>query len=329
MRTPLSVLSLASISAEGTIASAFRNVVDFAKAAERSGYQRFWIAEHHNIQGVASSATAVLIGHVAQQTSTIRVGSGGVMLPNHAPLMVAEAFGTLETLYPGRIDLGLGRAPGTDPLTTRALRRETKMTGREFPDLVEELQLFLAPAEPGQGIQAIPGAGLDIPIWILGSSLWSADFAASAGLPYAFAAHFAPADLMDALEIYRSRFKPSRALSKPRVMVCIPVVAAPTDEEANFLVTTTYQRILGLITGRRPPASPPPVKSMDLLWTTREKAGVESFLAELIVGGPETVRRNLLAFQERTKADEIMVHTELHQKADTIRSLEITAQAWA
>ena len=329
MRTPLSVLSLASISAEGTIASAFKNVVDFAQAAERFGYHRFWIAEHHNIQGVASSATAILIGHVAQKTSSIRVGSGGVMLPNHAPLMVAEAFGTLETLYPNRIDLGLGRAPGTDPLTTRALRRETKMTGREFPDLVEELQLFLAPAQPGQGIQAIPGAGLDIPLWILGSSLWSADFAASVGLPYAFAAHFAPADLMDALEIYRSRFKPSSTLSKPKVMVCIPVVAAPTDEEANFLVTTTYQRILGLITGRRPPASPPPVKSMDLLWTTREKAGVESFLAELIVGGPETVRRNLLAFQERTKADEIMVHTELHQKVDTIRSLEITAQAWA
>lgn len=323
---PLSALSLAPISSEGTVSAAFKNLVQVAQAVERFGYKRIWIAEHHNIPGVASSATSVLIGHVAQLTSKIRVGSGGVMLPNHAPLIVAETFGTLATLYPDRIDLGLGRAPGTDPMTTRALRRDLKSTGHDFPELVEELQHYFDPLEYPQKIQAIPGNGIDVPIWILGSSLFSADFAARKGLPYVFAAHFAPGDLMEALELYRHRFVPSAALTKPYVMVCIPVVAAPTDEEAAYLATTVQQKILGLITRKYPRQSPPPVKDMDTLWSPAEKEGVTSFLREMIVGGPETLRTKLKAFVNRTGVDEIMVHTDLHRIEDVVRSYEIVSQ---
>jgi luciferase family oxidoreductase group 1 len=329
MRVPLSVLSLAAITSEGTVTAALKNATEVAQAAERLGYKRFWIAEHHNIPGVASSATAVLIGHIAQLTSKIRVGSGGVMLPNHAPLIVAENFGTLATLYPGRIDLGLGRAPGTDPLTTRALRRDSKSTGNDFPDLVEELLAFLEPAQPGQRIQAIPGAGVAVPVWILGSSLFSAHMAAQMGLPYSFAAHFAPAELMDALEVYRREFTPSPYLSEPLTMACVPVIAAPTDDEARFLATSTQQKILGLIGGRRPPSSPAPVESMDSIWDSAQKSAVDSFLKELIVGGPEIVRAGLEAFQKKTKVDEIMIHTDMYQKADVIRSFEIVSKIWA
>lgn len=327
-KTHLSVLSLAAISSEGTIASAFENMVRIAQAAEKFGYERFWIAEHHNIPSVTSAATAVLIGHVAQLTSKIRVGSGGIMLPNHAPLIVAENFGTLATLYPGRIDLGLGRAPGTDPLTSRALRRDLKTNGEDFPDLVEELEAFLAPAVSGQRIRAVPGAGIDVPLWILGSSLFSADFAARKGLPYAFAAHFAPRDLMDAVQIYRSRFVPSVKHPEPYMIVCVPVIAAPTDKEAAFLSTTAQQKILGLITGRFPAASPAPVEIMEG-WSPQEEAGVKAFLRESIVGGPDMVREKLQALVERTGANEIMVHSDFHRVDDAIRSYQIVSEVFA
>jgi luciferase family oxidoreductase group 1 len=325
---PLSVLSLAAISSEGTVSSALKNVVEIAQAVEKFGYKRFWLAEHHNIPGVASSTTPVLIGHVAQQTSSLRVGSGGIMLPNHAPLIVAENFGTLGTLYPGRIDLGLGRAPGTDPLTARALRRDLKSTSIDFPELIEEVQAFLAPSVPGQTIRAIPGAGVEVPIWILGSSLFSADLAARMGLPYSFAAHFAPTELMDALEIYRTRFVPSSSLEKPYAMICLPVIAAATDEEARYLATSTQQKILGLISRRYPSSSPAPVDSMDGIWNEPQREAVNSFLKELIVGGPETVRLKLEAFVERTQADELMIHTDMYRKEDVIRSFEIVSQVW-
>lgn len=327
-RVPLSVLSLGPVMSDGTVAGAFKNVETIAKAAEQLGYQRFWIAEHHSLPGVTTAATPILIGHVAGVTSKMRIGSGGIMLPNHAPLVVAETFGTLSTLYPGRIDLGLGRAPGTDQLTSRALRRDLKFTGNDFPDLVEELQAFFAPAVPGQKIQAVPGAGIDVPLWILGSSLWSADYAASKGLPYAFAAHFAPAQLMEAIEIYRSRFQPSDVLQKPYMMVCLPIIAADTDAQAEYLATTAKQKILGLITGRYPTSAPAPVDNMELLWGSREKHAVESFLGELIVGGPETVKRKLEEVVARTGADEIMINTDMYRTEDAVHSFEVVKQAW-
>jgi len=327
-RRPLSVLSLAPVSSEGTLSSALENLVAVARAIEKRGYTRLWIAEHHNMPGLASAATPVLVGHVAGKTQTLRVGSGGMMLPNHAPIVVAETFGTLATLYPGRIDLGLGRAPGTDPLTARALRRGLQTTGDDFPQLVEELQAYLAPAEPGQSVQAVPGAGADVPLWILGSSLFSAGFAGRMGLPYVFAAHFAPGDLLAAVELYRREFAPSAALAKPYTIVCVSVVAAPSDEEARHLATSPQQKILGLITGRLPRSSPAPVKNMDALWSEREKAAVGRFLAEAIVGGPQRVRTGLASLIERTGADEIMIHTDLHSIADVVRSYEIVADAW-
>lgn len=248
------------------------------------------------------------------------------MLPNHAPLIVAETFGTLATLFPGRIDLGLGRAPGTDPLTARALRWNLKTTGHDFPELVEELQSYFKPEHPDQKIRAVPGTGVEVPIWILGSSLFSADYAANKGLPYVFAAHFAPADLIVALEIYRARFKPSATLKKPYVMVCIPVVAAPSDSEAQYLATSVQQKILGLIRRNYPPSTPEPVEDMDSLWSPPEKEAVQNFLREMIVGGPETLRTQLSAFQNRTNCDEIMIHTDLYRIQDTLRSFEILSQ---
>jgi luciferase family oxidoreductase group 1 len=326
---PLSVLSLGPVMSDGTIAGAFKNIETIAQATEKLGYKRFWIAEHHSLPGVTTAATPVVIGHIAGLTSTMRVGSGGIMLPNHAPLVVAETFGTLATLYPGRIDLGLGRAPGTDPLTSRALRRDLKFTGNDFPDLVEELQAFFNPVVPGQKIMAVPGAGIDVPLWILGSSLWSADYAASKGLPYAFAAHFAPAQLMEAIEIYRSRFQPSDVLEKPFMMVCLPVIAADTDIKAEYLSTTVKQKILGLVTGRYPTKAPAPVDNMDILWGLREKNAVESFLSELIVGGPQTVKQKLEEFVKRTGADELMIQTDVYQTEDAVRSFEIIKSVWS
>ncbi|MFN7197288.1 MAG: LLM class flavin-dependent oxidoreductase, partial [Hylemonella sp.] len=247
----LSMLDLVAVREGGTVADALAIALRTARHVEQLGFTRYWLAEHHNMPGIASSATAVLVGHIAGGTQRIRVGSGGVMLPNHAPLVVAEAFGTLAELYPGRIDLGLGRAPGTDPLTMRALRRDRVETEEDFPRDVAELQRLLGPVQPGQRVIAMPGAGTGVPIWLLGSSLYSAQLAAERGLPYAFASHFAPRYLLQALELYRSRFRPSEALARPYVAIGVPLIAAPTDEEAEYLASSVYQRVLGILTNRR------------------------------------------------------------------------------
>jgi luciferase family oxidoreductase group 1 len=274
---PFSVLDLAPVKEGGTISDSFRETLDLAGRAEQWGYRRFWLAEHHNIAGIASAATAVLIGYVAGGTKTIRVGSGGVMLPNHAPLVIAEQFGTLETLYPGRIDLGIGRAPGTDQLTVRALRRHLSNVDEDFPRDVAELLSYFAPAREGQMVRAVPGEGLRVPVWLLGSSLYSAQLAALLGLPFAFASHFAPDYLLQALEIYRSEFRPSEALSTPYAMPCVNVFAADTDSEARRLFTSIQQAFINL-RRNRPGLLPPPVDSMEGRWSAFERAGVEHAL---------------------------------------------------
>jgi len=323
---PFSVLDLSPIIAGGDAALAFRNTLDLARHAERWGFRRYWLAEHHNMRGIASAATAVVIGHVAGGTSTIRVGSGGVMLPNHAPLVIAEQFGTLESLYPGRIDLGLGRAPGTDQATARALRRTLAGGGDNFPQDVLELQAYFRPAEPGQAVQAVPGAGLNVPIWLLGSSLFSAQLAAVLGLPFAFASHFAPDHLHDALAIYRGRFKPSAQLDRPHVMVGANVFAAATDAEARRHFTSLQQAFVNLRRGR-PGQLPPPVDSTDGLWSAMEQAGLEHSLRYAVVGAPETVRRGLAAFIAETAADEVMVTAQMFDHAARLRSFAIVAEA--
>ena len=281
---PLSVLDLAPVRQGGTVAAALNNSLDLARHVEKLGYNRFWVAEHHNMPGIASSATAVLIGYLAGGTSTIRVGSGGVMLPNHAPLVIAEQFGTLEALYPGRIDLGLGRAPGSDPMTMRALRRDLTDDDNAFPQNVQELLALLAPAAEGQKLRAVPGEGSNVPVWLLGSSTFSAQLSALLGLPFSFASHFAPQRLMEALETYRHFFRPSEYLEKPYVMVGLPVIAAETDEEANYQVTTQYQRLVNLVRGQ-PTILMPPVESMEGRWEPREEAYVRSHLGVAIIGG--------------------------------------------
>lgn len=322
---PFSVLDLAPILAGSDAAQAFRNTLDLAQHAERWGYHRYWLAEHHNMPGVASAATAVVIGYVAAGTSTIRVGSGGVMLPNHAPLVIAEQFGTLESLYLGRIDLGLGRAPGTDMLTARALRRSNLGSGDSFPSDVQELQAYFRAAVPGQAIRAVPGAGLNISIWLLGSSLFSAQLAAALGLPFAFASHFAPDFLLDAITVYRDQFQPSEALAQPHVMPCITVIAAETDTEAQRLVTSLQQQFVNLRRGRPGPLQPP-VDTMEGRWTPTEQAGVEHALRYALVGSPETVRHGLAAFIALTNADELMVTAQVFDHAARLRSFEILAE---
>jgi luciferase family oxidoreductase group 1 len=322
---PLSVLDLAPIVAGGTAADAFRNTLDLARHAERLGYRRYWLAEHHNMPGVASAATAVVIGFVAGGTSTIRVGAGGVMLPNHSPLVVAEQFGTLESLYPGRIDLGLGRAPGTDANTARALRRSGDLDADSFPDDVMELQAYFRDVAAGQRIRAVPGAGLNVPIWLLGSSLFSAQLAAALGLPFAFASHFAPDLLMQALELYRAQFKPSESLAHPYTMAGVAVFAAETDDQARRLFTSLQQQFINLRRGRPGPVQPP-VDSMDGLWTPAEQAGVERSLAYAIVGSRETVARGLDQFVAQTRADEVMVTAQIYDHAARVRSYEIVAE---
>jgi luciferase family oxidoreductase group 1 len=297
----LSVLDLAGVREGGTIAESFRNTVALAQNVERWGYRRFWLAEHHNIAGISSAATAVLIGHVAGATKTIRVGSGGIMLPNHAPLIIAEQFGTLETLYPGRIDLGLGRAAGCDPMTAHVIARDPH-AGDRFPELVQELMGYLGPALPHQRIQAIPGTGTQVPLWLLGSSTFSAQLAAFLGLPFAFAGQFAPRMLFEAIELYRERFKPSGTLSQPYVMIGLPVIAAETDEQAEHLATSARQRILRLIRGH-PIFTPPPVASMKDLWNPEEQRAVESHLAAAVIGGPATVGQKLRDFLQATEAN--------------------------
>ncbi len=321
---PFSVLDLAPIVVGGSASDAFRNTLDLARHAERLGYRRYWLAEHHNMPGVASAATSVVIGFVAGGTSTIRVGAGGVMLPNHAPLVIAEQFGTLESLYPGRIDLGLGRAPGTDPNTARALRRG-ELDADTFPDDVVELQKYFRPVAAGQSIRAVPGAGLNVPIWLLGSSLFSAQLAAALGLPFAFASHFAPDHLMAALEIYRRQFRPSQSLAQPYAMVGLSVFAAESDREARRLFTSLQQQFVNLRRGRPGPLHPP-VETTEGLWTAAEQAGVDHSLAYAVVGAPESVRRGLAAFIAQTGADELMVTAQIFAHAARVRSFEIVAE---
>ena len=324
---PLSILDLAPIVEGSDAATALRNSLDLARHAEAWGYRRYWVAEHHNMDGVASSATAVLVGHIAGGTKTIRVGSGGVMLPNHAPLVVAEQFGTLATLYPGRIDLGLGRAPGTDRLTMRALRRHLTNEDEEgFPRDVQELQAYLGDGSAEQAVRAIPGIGTHVPIWLLGSSLYSAQLAAWLGLPFAFASHFAPDLLLQALEVYRSGFRPSADWPRPHAMVGVNVVAADTDEAATGLFTSIQQRFLGMQRGRRGPL-PKPIDpaAMEALWTPQEKAGVQRMLAATAVGSPQTVQHQLDAIILRTQADELIVAGAIHSHTARLRSYELLA----
>jgi len=329
MTTPkLSMLDLVAVREGATVAQALDIAVRTARRAEALGFTRYWLAEHHNMPGIASSATAVLVGHIAGATNRIRVGSGGVMLPNHAPLVVAEAFGTLATLYPGRIDLGLGRAPGTDRVTMRALRRDRIESEEDFPRDVSELQRLLGPAQPGQAITAVPGAGTEVPIWLLGSSLFSARLAAHKGLPYAFASHFAPRLLQAALAVYRQEFRPSRVLAQPWVMVGVPVIAAPTDAEAEYLASSTYQRVLGIITGRSGLLAPPVHDFMAQLGEA-ERMAIADFLALAVIGGPDTVRAGLAAIHEATQADEFMMVCDIFDADLRLRSLDITAQAMA
>ncbi len=322
---PFSVLDLSPIVQGGTAADAFQRSRELAQHAERLGYRRFWLAEHHNMPGIASAATAVVIGHVAAGTSTIRVGSGGVMLPNHAPLVIAEQFGTLASLFPGRIDLGLGRAPGTDQVTARALRRGRMDSADTFPQDVVELQAYFRPVAADQTVQAVPGAGLEVPVWLLGSSLFSARVAAALGLPFAFASHFAPDLLLEALAAYRREFRPSRELAEPYAMACIGVVAAETTPEAQRLFTSLQQSFVNLRRGT-PGLLPPPVDDIEKVATRTELAGVGQAFSESVVGSPERVRRGIEAFLARTRVDELMITAAIFEHAARLRSFEIVAR---
>ena len=323
---PLSVLDLSPVPDGGTPATALRNSLDLARHAERLGFRRYWVAEHHNMPGIASAATALVIGQIAAATSTIRVGAGGIMLPNHPPLVVAEQFGTLESLFPGRIDLGLGRAPGTDLQTTRALRREALGAADRFPEDVRELQAYFRPPAPGQAVRAVPGAGLEVPIWLLGSSLFSAQLAAELGLPFAFASHFAPELMFAAMDVYRREFRPSADRQRPWVMLGVNVYAADTDAEAQRLFTSVQQAFVNLQRGRPGPL-PPPVDSMDGLLTEAEAAALERRLACSVVGSPVTVRQGVEDLARITGADELIATAMMHDHAARVRSFEILAGA--
>jgi luciferase family oxidoreductase group 1 len=323
---PLSILDLSPIQAGGTAADALRRTRDLAQHAERWGYHRYWVAEHHGMPGIASAATAIVIADIAGATSTMRVGSGGIMLPNHAPLVIAEQFGTLESLYPGRIDLGLGRAPGASQVVARALRRSLQNDGDDFPEQLAELRSYFQPREGRTGVRAIPGEGLHIPIWLLGSSDYSAQLAGYLGLPFAFAGQFSPAYLQAALTLYRQRFTPSDVLDKPYVMVGVNVFAADTNEEARRLSTSHQQMHLNLIRGT-PGQMPPPVDSMEGRWLPHEQASVESTLRASIIGDPDTVRQGLQAFVDSTRADELIINSMMFDHAARLRSYEIIAQA--
>ncbi|NQD91483.1 LLM class flavin-dependent oxidoreductase [Pseudomonas sp. CrR25] len=324
-QTRISTLDLAPIRDDGSPAQALGNSLRLAQHVERLGFTRFWVAEHHNMDGIASSATAVLLGYLAAGTSRIRLGSGGVMLPNHAPLVVAEQFGTLATLYPGRIDLGLGRAPGADHFTARALRRERSGSADDFPQDVEELQRYLGPRTPQQQVIAVPGCDTQVPIWLLGSSLFSAQLAGEKGLPYAFASHFAPRFMHEALSIYRNHFKPSAALDKPYVMLGVPLLLADSDEQADYLATSAYQRILALVRGQSL-VQRPPVASMAGLWQPHEQEAVGSFLGLAAIGGPQKVRARLEVLLEQTGADELIFTCDLYDFADRLHAFELLAE---
>jgi luciferase family oxidoreductase group 1 len=322
---PFSILDLAPVTAGSDAAQAFRNTLDLAQLGEKLGYQRYWLAEHHNMPGIASAATAVLIGHVAGGTSTIRVGAGGIMLPNHAPLQVAEAFGTLASLYPGRIDLGLGRAPGTDQPTAKALRRYFD-SADAFPQDVLELLAYFEPTVPGQLVRAVPGAGIEVPVWLLGSSLFSAKLSAQLGLPFAFASHFAPDAMDEALALYRRDFRPSARLSQPYAMLGINVVAADSDAEARRLFTTQQQSFINLRRGR-PGLIPPPIDDIESYWTPPEKLMVERALACAVVGAADTVKDGIATFIARHKPDELLITANVFEHAARRHSFEIAASA--
>ena len=321
---PFSVLDLSPVPEGKSAGDALRNTLELARHAERLGYRRYWLAEHHNMPGIASAATAVVIGQVAAATSTMRVGSGGIMLPNHAPLVIAEQFGTLEALFPGRIDLGLGRAPGTDMMTARALRRDLAAHADRFPEDVAELRAYLGPSIPGQRIRAIPGDGLAVPIWLLGSSLYSAQLAAMLGMPFAFASHFAPAAMMQALELYRSRFEPSEQLNRPYAMVGANVIAADTDVEAARLFTSLQQSFVNLRRGQ-PGQLPPPTDDIDRFASPAELAQLRQALSCSFVGAPATVEAGLKTFLAETRADEVIVSGHIFDHAARLRSFAIAA----
>jgi len=325
--TALSLLELVRVTQETDEATALHNARDLAGHAERWGYRRVWVAEHHNMAGIASAATSIVIAHIAAGTTTIRVGAGGIMLPNHAPYIIAEQFGTLARLFPGRIDLGLGRAPGTDQVTVQAMRR-SPMAAERFPQEVIELQAFLAPARPGQEIVAVPAAGTDVPIWILGSSHFGAMLAAELGLPYAFASHFAPDMLLPALDLYRTRFKPSAQLDRPYTMAGINVIAAEIDAEATRLATTQQMSFADIFSERRG-LSKPPIDDIETYWSPYEKAQAIRMLARAVVGSPQTVRAGLDAFIAETGVDELMIVSDVYEHRLRLRSVELIAQAMA
>ncbi len=324
---PFSVLDLSPINKGSTAAESFRNSLSLAQHAERLGYKRFWLAEHHNMTGIASAATSVVIGYIAGGTQKIRVGAGGIMLPNHAPIVIAEQFGTLESLYPNRIDLGLGRAPGSDRQTAHALRRTLHSDGDDFPELLEELRFFFRQPVANQRVQAVPGGGLDVPVWLLGSSGFSARLAGELGLPFAFAGHFSPEYILPALELYRKNFQASDALERPYAMLAINIVAAETDAEAWRLATTQFQSFLRLIRGT-PGQMLPPVDSMDGLWTAQEKALVDARLGGSIIGGAATIKEGLAKMLSETEADELMINAMIFDHAARLRSYEIVADVW-
>ncbi|WP_223699925.1 LLM class flavin-dependent oxidoreductase [Sutcliffiella deserti] len=323
---PLSVLDLAPVVEGSDPGQAFKNSVELAQLTEKLGYKRFWLAEHHNMEGIASSATSLVIGHIAGATSTIRVGSGGIMLPNHAPLVIAEQFGTLETLYPGRIDLGLGRAPGSDQLTAAALRRERRSGGEDFPQQLEELRSYFQ-ADGTAKVRAVPGEGLEIPVWLLGSSGFSAKLSAELGLPFAFASHFSPDYTLPALELYRTRFKPSKNLEKPYAMIGVNVIAADTDKQAEYLATSLQQQFIHLIRGT-PGKMKPPVDDMDSIWSPYEKQVVQQQLRYTVAGSSETVKQKLQAILEETKADELIVNTSVFDHQARLKSFKILSKLW-
>lgn len=321
----LSILDLVRVTEATDARTALNNARDLAAQAEDWGYRRFWVAEHHNMPGIASAATALVIAHIAAGTQRIRVGAGGIMLPNHAPIIIAEQFGTLERLFPGRIDLGLGRAPGTDQVTVQALRR-TLIGVESFPQDVLELQAYLAPVTPGQRVQAVPAAGTNVPLWILGSSTYGAQLAAALGLPYAFASHFAPGQLLPALDIYRSRFKPSEQLARPYVMAGINIIAANTDSEAWRLATTQQMSATNIFRGARG-LSQPPIDDIESYWTALEKAQAMQMLARSIIGAPDAVRAGIEAFVGETNADELMVVSDIYDHNARLHSFELIAAA--
>lgn len=325
-KIPLSVLDLSPVVDGGTVGQSLRDTLELAQHAERLGYERFWVAEHHNMPGIASAATSVVIGWAAAGTSTIRVGAGGIMLPNHAPLVIAEQFGTLAALFPGRIDLGLGRAPGSDRMTAHALRRRLE-SGDDFPELLQELRFFFREPVEGQKVQAVPGSGADVPIWLLGSSGFSAQLAGQLGLPFAFAAHFSPEYTLPAMELYRQNFRPSEVLAEPYAMVALNVFAADTESEARRLATSQHQAFLALTRGV-PGKIKPPVDDMDLIWTPAEKAMVEARLGGSIIGDAKQVEAGLERIVSETRADEIMATGLFYDHKARMRSFEILADVW-